>query len=81
IHGFALGGEWGGAALMSVEHAPNGRRGLWGSTMQMGVPAGLLVSAGAFALVSSLPDEQFFGWAWRLPFIFSLALLAVGLYI
>ena len=81
IQGFALGGEWGGAALMSVEHAPKGRRGLWGSTMQMGVPAGLLVSAGAFALVSSLPDEQFFGWAWRLPFIFSLALLGVGLYI
>ncbi|WP_413705238.1 MFS transporter [Pseudomonas sp. Pseusp16] len=81
IQGFALGGEWGGAALMSVEHAPPGRRGLWGATMQMGVPAGLLVSAGAFALVSSLPDEQFFGWAWRLPFIASLLLLVIGMYI
>ncbi|CAJ0779973.1 Fosfomycin resistance protein AbaF [Ralstonia psammae] len=81
IQGFALGGEWGGAALMSVEHAPEGRRGLFGSTMQMGVPAGLLVSSGAFALVSTLPDEQFFAWGWRIPFILSLALLAVGMYI
>ncbi|WP_224788712.1 MFS transporter [Pandoraea terrae] len=81
IQGFALGGEWGGAALMSVEHAPEGRRGLFGSTMQMGVPAGLLVSTGAFALVSALPDEQFFSWGWRIPFIFSLALLLVGMYI
>lgn len=81
IQGFALGGEWGGAALMSVEHAPPGRRGLWGATMQMGVPAGLLVSAGAFAVVSSLPDEQFYAWGWRLPFIFSLVLLVVGMYI
>jgi MFS transporter, MHS family, shikimate and dehydroshikimate transport protein len=81
VQGFALGGEWGGAALMSVEHAPDGRRGLFGSTMQMGVPAGLLVSTGAFALVSALPDEQFFDWGWRLPFIFSLALLFVGMYI
>ncbi|BCF95956.1 MFS transporter [Paraburkholderia sp. PGU19] len=81
IQGFALGGEWGGAALMSVEHAPDGRRGLFGATMQMGVPAGLLVSTGAFALVSALPDDQFFAWGWRLPFIFSLALLFVGMYI
>ncbi|VVD61627.1 MFS transporter [Pandoraea cepalis] len=81
IQGFALGGEWGGAALMSVEHAPEGRRGLFGSTMQMGVPAGLLVSSGAFAIVSSLPDDQFFTWGWRIPFILSLALLAVGMYI
>ena len=79
IQGFALGGEWGGAALMTVEHAPDGKRGLFGATMQMGVPAGLLVSTGAFALVSALPDEQFFAWGWRLPFIFSLALLFVGM--
>src|SRR5215469_6825505 len=81
IQGFALGGEWGGAALMTVEHAPDGRRGLFGATMQMGVPAGLLVSTGAFALVSAMPDSQFFAWGWRLPFIFSLALLFVGMYI
>jgi MFS transporter, MHS family, shikimate and dehydroshikimate transport protein len=81
VQGFALGGEWGGAALMSVEHAPEGRRGLFGATMQMGVPAGLLVSTGAFAVVSSLPDTQFFAWGWRLPFVFSLALLGVGMYI
>jgi MFS family permease len=47
----------------------------------MGVPAGLLVSTGAFALVSALPDSQFFAWGWRLPFVFSLALLCVGMYI
>jgi MFS transporter, MHS family, shikimate and dehydroshikimate transport protein len=81
VQGFALGGEWGGAALMSVEHAPDGRRGFFGATMQMGVPAGLLVSTGAFALVSALPDQAFFAWGWRLPFIFSLALLVVGMYI
>lgn len=79
--GFALGGEWGGSALMTVEHAPMGRRGLYGSTMQAGVPAGLVLSSGVFALVSLLPDEQFFSWGWRIPFVISFALLAVGLYI
>jgi MFS family permease len=66
---------------MSVEHAPPGKRGLWGSTMQMGVPAGLLVSSGAFALVSSLPDQAFLDWGWRLPFLASVVLLVVGIYI
>ncbi|MGU7771648.1 MFS transporter [Burkholderia sp. MR1-5-21] len=81
VQGFALGGEWGGSALMSVEHAPDGKRGLFGATMQMGIPAGLLVSTGAFALVSALPDHQFYDWGWRLPFLFSFALLFVGMYI
>ncbi|MFX8860135.1 MFS transporter [Acinetobacter baumannii] len=81
IQGFAIGGEWGGAALMSVEHAPKDRRGLWGATMQMGVPAGLLLSAAAFALVSQLPDDQFLAWGWRIPFLFSIVLLGVGMYI
>ncbi|WP_374527271.1 MFS transporter [Acinetobacter sp.] len=66
---------------MSVEHAPKGRRGLWGATMQMGVPAGLLLSAGMFAVVSLLPDDAFFAWGWRIPFLFSLVLLLVGMYI
>ncbi len=81
VQGFALGGEWGGAALMTVEHAPQGKRGFYGSTMQAGVPAGLLLSAGVFGLLSILPDEQFFTWGWRIPFLLSFALMAIGIYI
>lgn len=81
VQGLALGGEWGGAALMSVEHAPYGKRGFYGSTMQAGVPAGLLLSAGIFALVSALPDDAFFSWGWRIPFLLSFFLMAIGLYI
>jgi MFS transporter, MHS family, shikimate and dehydroshikimate transport protein len=79
--GFAVGGEWGGAALMAVEHAPEGRRGFYGSWPQLGVPLGLLLSTGAFALVSQLPEDQFMAWGWRLPFLASLALVIVGLFI
>ncbi|MDG4669340.1 MFS transporter [Mycobacterium sp. 236(2023)] len=81
VQGFALGGEWGGAALMSVEHAPEGKRGFYGSTMQAGVPAGLLASAGVFGLVSMLPDEDFYAWGWRIPFLIAFVLMAIGLYI
>lgn len=81
VQGFALGGEWGGAALMSVEHAPAGRRGFFGAIMQMGVPAGLLCSTGAFAFASTLPDSAFYSWGWRVPFLFSLVLMGVGLYV
>lgn len=81
VQGFALGGEWGGAALMTTEHAPAGRRGLYGSTMQMGVPAGLLLSTGAFAVVASLPNKDFFAWGWRIPFLLSFCLLGIGMYI
>jgi MFS transporter, MHS family, shikimate and dehydroshikimate transport protein len=61
VQGFALGGEWGGAALMAVEHAPAGRRGLYGGVMQMGVPAGILVATAAFRAASSVSDASFFG--------------------
>jgi MFS transporter, MHS family, shikimate and dehydroshikimate transport protein len=81
VQGFALGGEWGGAALMTVEHAPDGKRGLYGSTMQAGVPAGLVLSSGVFALISTLPDDQFYNWGWRIPFLIGFALLVIGLYI
>ncbi|WP_217630824.1 MFS transporter [Modestobacter sp. DSM 44400] len=77
--GFAVGGEWGGAVLMAVEHSPEGRRGLYGSAPQMGVPAGLLMATGVFALVSTLPDEQFLSWGWRVPFLLSALLVIVGL--
>jgi metabolite-proton symporter len=79
--GFGVGGEWGGAVLMAVEHAPPGLRGFYGSWPQMGVPAGLLMSTAMFALVTRLPEEQFLSWGWRVPFLLSILLVAVGLVI
>jgi metabolite-proton symporter len=79
--GFGVGGEWGGAVLMAVEHAPAGSRGFYGSWPQIGVPAGLLLSTLVFSVVSSLPEEQFFAWGWRIPFLLSIVLVFVGLVI
>ncbi len=79
--GFGVGGEWGGAILMAVEHAPPGRRGFYGSWPQIGVPAGLLLSTVVFSLFSRLPEEQFLVWGWRVPFLFSILLVVVGLLI
>jgi MFS transporter, MHS family, shikimate and dehydroshikimate transport protein len=82
LQGLGVGGEWGGAVLMSVEHAPKGKRGLYGSFPQMGVPAGLLASTLIFALMQAVTTEaQFMSWGWRVPFLFSLVLVAVGLFI
>ena len=81
VQGIGIGGEYGGAVLMAVEYAPEGRRGFYGSWPQVGVPAGLLLGTGAFALVSFLPSEQFFAWGWRLPFLVSIVLVGIGLYI
>jgi metabolite-proton symporter len=81
IQGLGVGGEWGGAVLMAVEHAPPGRRGFYGSWPQMGVPAGLILSNGAFLLLAAMPDESFEAWGWRIPFMFSIVLVAVGLVI
>ena len=79
--GIGIGGEYGGAVLMAVEYAPEGRRGFYGSWPQVGVPAGLLLGTGAFGLVSLLPDEQFFTWGWRVVFLVSIVLVGIGLYI
>ncbi len=80
--GIGVGGEWGGAVLMSVEHAPKGRRGFFGSWAQMGVPAGLLLSTGVFALVQAMTSEAaFMSWGWRVPFLASALLVIVGLVI
>jgi MFS transporter, MHS family, shikimate and dehydroshikimate transport protein len=76
--GFGVGGEWGGAVLMAVEHAPKGSRGFYGSWPQTGVPMGLLLSTGVFALVSRMPQEAFFSWGWRIPFLISVVLVGVG---
>lgn len=81
VQGIAVSGEWGGAVLMAVEHAPKRRRGFFGSFAEMGVPAGVTLSSGAFLAASALPEEQFLAWGWRLPFLASLALVAVGLYV
>jgi metabolite-proton symporter len=80
--GFALGGEWGGAVLMSVEHSPKNRRGFFGSFVALGLPAGIILSNLVFLIVSSaVTPEQFVSWAWRLPFAASAVLVIVGLYI
>lgn len=79
--GFAVGGEWGGAAIISVENAPKGRRGFFGSWPQIGVSCGLLLGTGAVALAQVISGDQFDNWGWRLPFLFSIVLATVGLYI
>ncbi|WP_239014535.1 MFS transporter [Archangium violaceum] len=81
LQGFGLGGEWGGAVLMAVEHAPAHRRGFYGSWPQMGAPAGLLVANAVFSVFSRLPEEQFVAWGWRVPFLFSAVLIGIGVFI
>ena len=81
FQGIGIGGEWGGAVLMAVEHSPAGRRGFYGSWPQIGVPAGLLLSSGMVYLLSYLPEADFFAWGWRIAFLISAVLVAVGLYI
>lgn len=82
LQGMGLGGEWGGAVLMSVEHSPEGRRGFYGSFPQMGIPAGVILSSLIFlVLTASLSNEQFLAWGWRIPFLLSIVLVGVGLYI
>jgi MHS family shikimate/dehydroshikimate transporter-like MFS transporter len=79
--GLGVGGEWGGAVLLVVESAPDDKRGFFGSFPQLGVPIGLLLSTGVFSLVSSLPNDQFLSWGWRIPFLLSVVLIAIGLFI
>lgn len=81
VQGFAVGGEWGGATLMAVEHAPEADRNFYSSWPQLGVPAGLLLSTAAFALSATLPESQFLAWGWRVPFLLSVVLILVGLVI
>src|SRR5262245_53816900 len=82
IQGFALGGEWGGAVLMSTEHAPDRRRGFFGSFVAMGLPAGIILSNLVFLIASTLVRPgQFASWAWRIPFLASSILVAVGMFV
>jgi MFS family permease len=82
VQGLGLGGEWGGAVLMSLEHGEPDRRGWNASWPQVGVPAGNLLAAGVLAVMSViLSDAAFESWGWRVPFLLSGALIAVGLWI
>lgn len=81
IQGIAVGGEWGGAMTIAMEHAPGGRRGFAASFASMGAPAGALLGTLAMSAVASLPDDQFLTWGWRLPFLLSVVLVVIGLFV
>jgi MFS family permease len=80
VQGIAVGGEYGGALMMAVEHGDQSRRGFYASLIAIGAPTGTVLGSLAFGLVRLLPNEQFLQWGWRLPFLLSAALLALGLY-
>ncbi|GAA1580705.1 MFS transporter [Leucobacter aridicollis] len=81
LQGLSTGGEWGGAVLMAVEHAPDGQRGRMGAFPQIGVPIGLLLASGVLALMTGVisPGEAFLEWGWRVPFLLSFVLIVVGI--
>ena len=81
LQGIGVGGEYGGAVLLATEYAPAGRRGLYGSFAHIGVPGGLVLASGAFAVASQLPDAAFLAWGWRVCFLISIVLLAIGAWI
>jgi metabolite-proton symporter len=80
--GLGLGGEWGGAVLLATENAPPGKRAWYGMFPQLGAPFGFFLSGGIFLLLSQvMTDDQFFSYGWRIPFLSSAVLVAVGLYV
>ena len=82
FQGFALGGEWSGAALVATENAPKGKRAWYGTFPQLGAPLGFLCSTGIFLLLTEvMTDAQFLAWGWRIPFVASAALVFVGLWV
>ncbi|KQO97438.1 MFS transporter [Leifsonia sp. Leaf264] len=82
LQGISAGGEWGGAVLMAVEHAPRSRRGVFGASPQIGVPLGLLLASGVMALMTIIaPGDAFLQWGWRVPFLLSVVLIVVGYYV
>jgi MHS family shikimate/dehydroshikimate transporter-like MFS transporter len=81
IQGLALGGEWGGASLMVLEHAPPERRGFYGSFVQVGFSLGLVTSSGVFALSTLMSEESFISWGWRVPFLVSIVLVILGAFV
>ncbi|WP_144147050.1 MFS transporter [Paraburkholderia sp. BCC1884] len=81
VQGIGFGGEWGGAVLLAIEHAPVHRRGLFGSIVQLGWPLGIVTSVSAFALLAPINSERFLSWGWRIPFWFSFILMGLALFI
>ena len=80
--GFGLGGEWGGAVLLATENAPEGKRNWYGMFPQLGAPLGLFLSSGVFwGLLHFISQDALLGWGWRVPFIASIALIAIGLWV
>ncbi len=81
VQGFAVGGEWGGAALMALEHSDEKHRGFSASFANMGAPAGAVLSTVVLAVVTLLPGDAFLSWGWRIPFLLSAVLVGIGLYV
>lgn len=81
LQGLAVGGEWGGAVLMALEHAPPHKRAFYASWTQAGVPAALVLSSLVFYLLQGMDDEAFQAWGWRIPFLISALLIVIGLFI
>lgn len=87
--GFALGGEWSGAALVATENAPEGKRALYGTFPQLGAPIGFIIANGLFLVIAALmpssdpsrPSDAFLAWGWRVPFLFSAVMVIVGLWV
>ena len=81
MQGLAVGGEWGGAVLMSVEHAPEGKKTFYGGFTQLGNPAGALLASGMFAIMSRWGEDFIMNGGWRIPFLLSIVLIAVGFWV
>jgi MFS family permease len=80
VQGIGLGGEWSGAVTMVAEHAGD-RRGFWGSLVQVGFPIGVATSTAIFGVMTQLPEASFLSWGWRVPFLASIVMVAVGLFV
>jgi MFS transporter, MHS family, shikimate and dehydroshikimate transport protein len=81
VQGIAVGGEWGGAVLMAIEHSPPEKRGFYGSIVQIGFPLGMALGTASFFALAYLDDASFMAWGWRVPFIASAALVVIGVFI
>lgn len=82
VQGFAVGGEWGGAVVLGVEHAPTHRRAFFGSFTQMGNPVGIVLASLTFVLLTTyLPADVFSSWGWRIPFLASIVLIGIGMWV
>jgi len=81
VQGIGLGGEWGGASLMVLEHAPSDQRGFYTSFVQIGFPIGLVLATLVFGSVAKLPEADFVSYGWRIPFLVSILLLGIGTFI